>query len=197
MHPAVINSNDFIQQFIKGSFPGDPFLSIPYNAEELEKANTVPLMERIQLIEKLSYCLLIKTSQWPTQQNVSFWMRLLRFFGFCYSVPLPATAKSAHETCKSVMENLSKRQKAYKSLDGDINTRFKYLESAYYRSIDTASGCSQRGQHYIDQNFLDLQDFISYHPEYQSKLPKKVICQKGGGTGAISDTLGTMLNRNY
>ena len=191
IHSSITNSNLFIEQFSTGSFAADPFLEIAVEVEQLQKANTVPLKERIQLIEKLSYCILVATSQIQQQQNLNFWARLLKFFGFSSSEPLPDGAVCARAICKRAMEELSKRQKDYESIESsagssEVGSRFAWLRYAYTRTIERNSGCGQRGQHDIDAGYLLFQDFVAYHPEYQNQLPERSICQDDGTGGLAS-----------
>lgn len=76
-----------------------------------------------------------------------------------------------------------------KSTTAAHEAEWSQLMSNYYRSIDFTAGCGSRGHHSIDDAHAKLREFAALHKLYQTKLPKKHVCQDdgmGGASGAFA-----------
>lgn len=52
-----------------------------------------------------------------------------------------------------------------------LESEFQSLMFQYNHSISFTAGCGDRGQHYIDNAWQRLQDFVKEHPEFEARIP--------------------------
>lgn len=56
----------------------------------------------------------------------------------------------------------------------------------YYCTLKATSGCGQRGQICIDEEYKRIDAFVKEHPEYKKLMPKKHVCHDDGMGGFAS-----------
>ena len=66
------------------------------------------------------------------------------------------------------------------SRTADSQEEFLGLLNSYNTTIRVTSGCGERGQIYIDEEWKRLRAFVNKHPEFEGRLPKKHLCDDDG-----------------